>query len=180
MVKKKAKKTFTTLDPIKFRKKLEDEEKLFELEMMGGESDKKGFEFVDEYGRRLARQQKAQDDINQEKLHKSRRGTKYNYFARIAQISIKMIHDYSDLPRFFQWGVYPTKKGVVYWIKNLKGEVFRSAFTPVGIANIDLLGGVYSKVRQLENTAIRERDRLKVTVVEDGAKKSPGGIILPN
>ena len=176
----KIEKAPAVIDPKKIKTKLEDEENLFKLEMMGGNSNK-AYKFVDEYGKEIRLKQKKQEDSVEERLEKAKRGPKFHYYVRIAEISIYLIARYSDLPKFFTWGVYPTEQGVVYWLKNMKGEVFKKAIKPIGDAHIDMVGGVYTCIRQLENTAIRERNKLKVTAVVDdsGTKKSPGGIILP-
>lgn len=163
-----------------YRKKLQDEEKRFKLEMMGGEDEKKAVRFIRENEQEVKRQEVELEGKHKEKLEKSKRGRKWNYHVRIAEISIELIQKYSDIPKFFKWGVYPTKKGVVYWIKNMKGENFISAIEPTGDTHIDLVGGVYTKIRELENTAIREKDALGVTaVVEEGVKRTPSGIVLP-
>jgi hypothetical protein len=173
-------KSFKIINLQQFKKKLKDEENRFKLEMMGQESEEKSVRFIKENDEEVKKQELELEGRHKEKLEKSKRGKKWNYYVRLAEISVELISKYSDLPKFFKWGVYPTKRGVVYWLKNMKGELFKKAIAPCGDVHIDLVGGLYSCIRQLENTAIRERQRLGVTtVVEDGVKRTPSGIVLP-
>lgn len=163
-----------------FLDKLKDEENLFRLETMGGDNLPKSYAMIDEYGNNIAKAEKKRQEAGEELLEKARHGAKFRYFVMMTQISIDLISKYSDIPKFFKWGVYPTEEGVIYWIKNLKGETFKKAIKPIGNAHIDLIGGVYTCIRELENTAIREKRKLKVSVIYDEKdKKTPGGIILP-
>jgi len=177
-----ARKKFTSIvDPEKFKSKLKDEEKLYKLEMMGGDDQNRAFQFVDEYGREISKKEKAKEDLAQDRLFKARWGSRFKYHVKVAEISIEMIAKYSDIPKFIRWGVYPTKEGVVYWMRNLKGELFRKAIAPVGEVHVDVIGGIYTCIRELENTAAREKKRMTIkTLPGDGGKKTSSGIYLPN
>lgn len=169
------------LDTKKFKSKLQDEENRFKLEMMGHEDESRAVRFINENEEEVRSQEVEIEGINKEKLLKSRRGRKWNYHVQLAQICIDLISKYSDMPRFFKWGVYPTELGVVFWMKNMKGEVFKKAIKPTGDTHVDLIGGAYTCIRELENTALREKDKLEVTTIAnaDGGKITPSGIHLP-
>ncbi|QGH72312.1 MAG: hypothetical protein [Podoviridae sp. ctg2L5] len=178
---KLAQKTFTTIDSKTHKKKLKDEENRFKLEMMGHEDERKSVKFINENNEEILFEEAEIEYRGKEELKKSRRGTKFNYYVKLAQHSTEMIAKYSDLPKYFKWGVYPTSKGVVFWLRTFDEKPFVKAIKPIGDPHIDLIGGVYTCIRELENTAIRERDKLNIVPVEDdsGLKKTKSGIILP-
>lgn len=175
------KKSSTFLDSEKYKKKLKDEENRFKLEMMGHDDESKSVSFINENNEQILFEEAEIEYKGKEKLKKSRRGTKFNYYVRLAQHSIEMIAKYSDLPKYFKWGVYPTTEGVVFWLRTFDDKPFVKAIKPIGDPHIDLIGGVYTCIRELENTAIRERDKLNIVPVEDDAKlkRTKSGIILP-